>query len=71
LEGIICRWFLLFQDFSFELIVKPGKLNVGLDHLSRLELGESGRDVDDQLRYEDIFKVEAIIDYFYDIDLFF
>jgi hypothetical protein len=44
---------------------------VGPDHLSRLELGESGRDVDDQLRYANIFKVEAIIDYLYDIDLFF
>jgi hypothetical protein len=29
LEGHICRWFLLFQEFSFEVIVKPGKLNVG------------------------------------------
>jgi hypothetical protein len=47
LEGRICRWMLLFQEFSFEVIVKLGKLNVGPNHLSRIELGESGRVVDD------------------------
>jgi hypothetical protein len=55
LEGRICRWLLLFQEFYFEVIVKPGKLNVGPDHLSRLESGESGRLVDDQLPDADIF----------------
>jgi hypothetical protein len=34
LEGRICRWLFLFQEFSFEVIVKPGKLHVGPDHLS-------------------------------------
>jgi hypothetical protein len=29
----ICRWLLLFQEFYFEVIFKPGKLNAGLDHL--------------------------------------
>jgi hypothetical protein len=47
LEGRICRWILLFQDFSFEVIVKPRICNVGPDHLSRLESGESGGAVDD------------------------
>jgi hypothetical protein len=70
LEGIICRWLLLFQEFSFEVIVKPGKLNVGPDHLSRLESGESGRVVDDQLPDADIFRIEAILDYLLDIALF-
>jgi hypothetical protein len=27
LGGRICRWLLLFQEFDFEVIVKPGKLN--------------------------------------------
>jgi hypothetical protein len=70
LEGRICRWLLLFQEFSFEVIVNPGKLNVGPDHLSRLELGESGGVVDDQLPDAYIFKVEAIPDYLSDIALF-
>lgn len=28
LEGRICRWLLLFQEFSFEVVVKARKLNV-------------------------------------------
>ena len=40
LGGKICRWLLLFQEYDFEIIVKPGRLNVGPDHLSRLESGE-------------------------------
>jgi hypothetical protein len=39
LEGIICRWLLLFQEFSFEVIINPGRCNIGIDHLSILELG--------------------------------
>jgi hypothetical protein len=49
LEGRICRWLLLFQDFSFEVILNPRRCNVGLDHLSRLESRESGGAVDDHL----------------------
>jgi hypothetical protein len=40
LGGRICRWLLLFQECDFEIIVKPGKMNKGSDHLSRLEHGE-------------------------------
>jgi hypothetical protein len=29
LEGRICGWLLLFKEFSFEVVVKPGKHNVG------------------------------------------
>jgi hypothetical protein len=42
LEGRIRRWFLLFQEFYFEVIIKPGKYNIRPDHMSILELGESG-----------------------------
>ena len=34
LGGNICHWMILFQEFHFEIIVKPGRFNVGLDHLS-------------------------------------
>jgi hypothetical protein len=40
LGGRIYRWMFLFQEFDFEVIVKPGKLNAGLDHLSRVTNGE-------------------------------
>ena len=49
LKGIICRWLLLFQELTFEVIVKTGKLNLGPNHFSRLELGENGGLVDNQL----------------------
>ena len=31
-HGRICRRLLLFQEFEFEVVVRPGKLNVGPDH---------------------------------------
>ena len=36
----ICHWLLLFQEYDFELILKPTKVKVGPDHLSRITLGE-------------------------------
>ena len=49
LGGIICRWFLLFQEFYFEIVVKPGRLNAGPDHLSHVEKGEEPTNMDDVL----------------------
>jgi hypothetical protein len=40
LGGKTCRWLLLFQEYDFEVIVKPGRLNTGPYHLSTLESGE-------------------------------
>jgi len=40
LRGRICRWLFLFQEFDFEVVVKPGILNAGPDHLSRITNGE-------------------------------
>jgi hypothetical protein len=40
LGGRICRWLLLFQEFHYEVIANPGKLNAGPDHLSRVTNGE-------------------------------
>jgi hypothetical protein len=47
LGGRIYRWILLFQEFNFEVIVKPGKLNAGLDHLSRVTDGEEPTNLED------------------------
>jgi hypothetical protein len=47
--GRICRWLLLFQEYDFEMVVKPGKMNKGLDHLSRLEHGEESTSLEDAL----------------------
>ena len=40
LGGEICWWLLLFQEFDFEVIVKLGQLNVGPDHLLRIDSWE-------------------------------
>ena len=49
LGGKICRWLLLFQEYDFDIIVKPGRLNAGPDHLSRLEIGEEPISLEDCL----------------------
>jgi hypothetical protein len=52
------------------VIIKLGICNVGPDHLSRLESGESGGAVDDQLLDAELFRVEAIPEYLEDITSF-
>jgi len=49
LGGIICIWLLLFQEYDFEIMVKPGRMNKGLDHLSRLVHGEEPTSLEDTL----------------------
>ena len=49
LGGGICRWLLLFQEYDFEIIVKPGRLNAGPDPLSRIETGEEPTNLEDNL----------------------
>ena len=55
-----CRWLLLFQEFKFEFVVRPGKLNVGLDHLSRIDTGEEPTGVEDDLPDAHLFRIEAV-----------
>jgi hypothetical protein len=47
LWGRICRWLFLFQEFDFEVIVKPGNLNAGSDHLSWVTNGEEPTNLED------------------------
>ena len=47
LGGRICRWFLLFQEFDFEIVVKSGWLNTSLNHLSHVVNGEEPTNIDD------------------------
>jgi hypothetical protein len=49
LGGRICKWILLFQEYDFEIMVKPGRMNKGPDHLSRLEHGEESTSLEDTL----------------------
>jgi hypothetical protein len=67
LGGIICRWLILFQEYDFEVVVKPGKLNVGLDHLSHILSGEDVRNLDENLPDVQLFAVKMVNDDFIDI----
>jgi hypothetical protein len=49
LGGRIYQWLFLFQEFDFKVVVKPGKHNVGSDHLSRIETGEASQSLNDEL----------------------
>jgi hypothetical protein len=67
LGGRICRWLLLFQEFDFEVIVKPGKLNAGPDHLSRVTNGEEPTNLEDNFPDAQLFSVHVADEYFIDI----
>ena len=56
----ICRWLLLFQEFEFEVVVRPGKLNVGPDHLSRINTGEEPTGVKHDLLDAHLFRIEFV-----------
>ena len=49
LGGKICRWMLLFQEYDFEVIVKPGHVNVGPDDLWCIEMGEEPTNLEEGL----------------------
>lgn len=58
---------MLFQEYDFEVIVKPGKLNVRPDHLSRLESGEEGGNLDYSLPDVRFFSIRMVDEQFWDI----
>ena len=64
LGGRICRWLILFQEYDFEIIVKPRILNLGPDHLSRLESGEEPTNLDAGLPDAQLFAIHIVDDYF-------
>ena len=67
LGGKICRWFLLFQEYEFEIIVNPGRLNAGTDHLSTLESGQEPISLEDCLPNAQLFSIQIVDDQFQDI----
>jgi hypothetical protein len=60
LGGLIYWWLLLFQEFDFEIVVKPGKHNAGSDHLSHIETREFANSLDKEILDAKIFYIEAI-----------
>jgi hypothetical protein len=60
-------WLLLFQEYDFEVIVKPGKFNSGPKQLSHILPGEGAGNLDDNLPDVHLFLVQMVDDYFIDI----
>ena len=58
---------LLFHEYDFEVIVKPGRLNVGPDHLSRIETGEEPTNLEEGLPNTQLFTVYVADNHFVDI----
>jgi hypothetical protein len=71
LGGRICRWLFLFQEFDFEVVVKPRRLNAWLDHFSRITNGEEPSNLEDNFLNEKLFSVQIVEEYFVDIIEFF
>jgi hypothetical protein len=63
LGGRICRWLLLFQEYDFEIVVKPGRMNKGPDHLSRLEHGEEPTSLEDTLPDAQLLAIRKVDDH--------
>jgi hypothetical protein len=67
LGGRICRWILLFQEYDFEIVVKPGRMNKGPDHLSRLEHREELTSLEDTLSNAQLLAIRKVDDHFAEI----
>jgi hypothetical protein len=67
LGGRLCIWLLLFQEYDFEIVVKPLRMNKGPDHLSRLEHGEEPTSLEDTLPDAQLLAIINIYDHFTEI----
>jgi hypothetical protein len=67
LGGRICICLLLFQEYNFEIIVKPRRMKKGPDHLSRLEHGKEPTSLEDTLSDAQLLAIRKIDDHFPDI----
>jgi len=65
----IIRWLPLLQQFDLTIVDKPGKENVVVEFLSRMNLpaGEEGM-VDDQLPHEHLFAISVLSPWFANIE---
>jgi hypothetical protein len=64
LGGRIRSWLMLFQEYDFETMVKPGRMNKGPDHLSRLEHGEETDSLEDTLPDAQLLAIRKVDDQF-------
>jgi hypothetical protein len=63
LGGRICICLLLFQEYDFEIIFKPRRMNKGPNHLLRLEHGEEPTNLEDTLPDAQLLTIRKIDDH--------
>jgi hypothetical protein len=55
----VARWLLLLQEFDITIVDRPGKENVVVDFLSRLNINDDNSLVDDSFPDEHLFVVSS------------
>jgi hypothetical protein len=63
----VTRWLLLLQEFDITIVDRPGKENVVVDFLSRLNINDDNSPVDDSFLDEHLFAVFAHSPWYADI----
>lgn len=60
IQGWVSRWLLLLQEFTFTIIVRPGKSHVIADQLSRIKSGELAEGVNKDFLDAHLFQIAAL-----------
>ena len=69
--GRITRWLLLIQEFDITIVDKPGKDNVVVDFLSRMDTSDEGTPVEDIFPDERLFTISTHTLWYADIANYF
>ena len=64
IQGRISRWLLLLQEFTFKIIVRPGKKHVSADHLSRLKIGEPANGMNADFPDAQLFQIVVLPEWY-------
>ena len=70
LSGRVIPWMLLFQEFNFQIVTRPGRAHVLADHLSQLLTSDKEEGVEDDLPDASLFTVETQVPWYADIAIF-
>jgi hypothetical protein len=65
--GRIYRWLLFSQEYYFEVILNPGKLNAGPNHLSQILIGEYAGRLDGSLPNAHLLSIQMVDNHFAEI----
>ena len=64
IQGRISRWLLLLQEFTFKIIVRPGKKHVSADHLLWIKIGEPAKGVNDDFPDAQPFQIGVLPEWY-------